>query len=241
LWGYPISTFHAANDSVPNISLDESKEVLSIAGAVIDIVESSSKAFSYKSQFPLNDTRRFIKNLWTQQCGFPEITLANEYVNHESSLAAFLQTLSAGCLLTAVHEIWAKKSGVERQEFRDRCLADGAAWFTERGVRNIKVDPAVLEASSSGNSSDWRRNAASATSHRKFARTSNGYYSLCSSIVEAGDFIVIFFGGKTPYCIRPRADSFVFLGECYVHGLMHGEAMTMLKEGVIAQQTFKLV
>jgi hypothetical protein len=33
-------------------------------------------------------------------------------------------------------------------------------------------------------------------------------------------------GGKMPFCLRPWGDQFLLVGECYVHGLMTGEAIT---------------
>lgn len=49
---------------------------------------------------------------------------------------------------------------------------------------------------------------------------------------EEKDSICIFLGGRVPFVIRPKADGqYQFIGECYVHGLMDGEAMNDLEVG----------
>jgi hypothetical protein len=53
------------------------------------------------------------------------------------------------------------------------------------------------------------------------------YWGLCSVSVEAGDTIWLLEGGRTPYVLRKvERDEYVFMGEAYVHGFMHGEGWT---------------
>jgi len=33
------------------------------------------------------------------------------------------------------------------------------------------------------------------------------------------------------YVLRPEGDHYLFAGECYIHGLMDGEAMRWLEDG----------
>lgn len=44
-----------------------------------------------------------------------------------------------------------------------------------------------------------------------------------------GDEVYVLFGGGMPYILRPTAEDkeFQFVGDCYVHGIMDGEAVTM--------------
>lgn len=57
--------------------------------------------------------------------------------------------------------------------------------------------------------------------------------------MEAGDIVCILFGGKVPYILRPTQNEgqYLFMGECYVKGLMQGEAMDM----GLPEQKFTLV
>jgi hypothetical protein len=50
----------------------------------------------------------------------------------------------------------------------------------------------------------------------------------------------VFFGRPVPYGLRLAGDHFTFVGECYVDGVMHGEALTAPREGIdVAQNAEK--
>ncbi|KAF7543398.1 hypothetical protein G7046_g10008 [Stylonectria norvegica] len=40
-----------------------------------------------------------------------------------------------------------------------------------------------------------------------------------------GDVVAVLYGGRTPFVLREVDGGWVLLGECYVHGLMEGEAL----------------
>jgi len=42
---------------------------------------------------------------------------------------------------------------------------------------------------------------------------------------RVGDVICLFLGGQVPLVLRPDGDEFLFVGECYVHGMMDGEGL----------------
>jgi hypothetical protein len=53
---------------------------------------------------------------------------------------------------------------------------------------------------------------------------------------QPGDEIWLLFGGRVLYILRPRHDHFTFVGECYVHGYMSGEAMEMWEAGKLKSE-----
>jgi hypothetical protein len=57
--------------------------------------------------------------------------------------------------------------------------------------------------------------------------TEKGYIGLGHETCAADDIVCIFTGGEVPYIVRAAGgrDDYTFLGECYVHGIMDGEAM----------------
>lgn len=65
---------------------------------------------------------------------------------------------------------------------------------------------------------------------------------ICWQPPQKGDKIVIMYGGQTPYLIRGHSshDGYRLISECYVHGVMQGEAMTDLKNGKYSEEEFKL-
>ena len=60
-------------------------------------------------------------------------------------------------------------------------------------------------------------------------------------VLEVGDIVCVLFGGKMPFCLRPWGGHNLLVGECYVHGLMDGKAMEMLKRGEVAEEVFDVI
>ena len=67
---------------------------------------------------------------------------------------------------------------------------------------------------------------------RRLAYSVRGYMTLVSHQAREGDLLYALFGGSVLYVLRPQGDKkFILIGECYVHGLMDGEAIQLVKEG----------
>lgn len=54
--------------------------------------------------------------------------------------------------------------------------------------------------------------------------TAKGYLTSVPYTAKVGDSIVLLAGGKVPFILRPTGDHYHFVGPCYVHGIMNGEA-----------------
>lgn len=52
-----------------------------------------------------------------------------------------------------------------------------------------------------------------------------GYMGLAREDVRKGDDISILFGGQVPFILRQHGETYQLKSECYVHGVMDGEAM----------------
>jgi hypothetical protein len=59
---------------------------------------------------------------------------------------------------------------------------------------------------------------------QRMATTSSGYLSLVPWPARAGDRIALLQGGRMPYVLRKAGEKWKILGDCYVHGIMSGEA-----------------
>ena len=74
---------------------------------------------------------------------------------------------------------------------------------------------------------------------RRFCTTTRGRLGFVPTIAQRGDLICILYGGEVPYLLRPQSsNSYIVLGECYVDGIMHGEALT---RDSLRTKRFKLV
>jgi hypothetical protein len=75
---------------------------------------------------------------------------------------------------------------------------------------------------------------------RFFTSHQYGVMGLCPALARKGDMLVIIHGVDTPCVLRRhRNGKYRFIGQCYVHGLMHGEAKDIVDHDEARQ--FELV
>lgn len=66
------------------------------------------------------------------------------------------------------------------------------------------------------------------------------YMGVALSTIEGGDCVCVLAGGDTPYILRPRSkisdqnvtdvEEWEFIHDCYIHGVMYGEALQRLED-----------
>jgi len=64
----------------------------------------------------------------------------------------------------------------------------------------------------------------------RFAVTKNGFVGTVPDLAQAGDVVAILKGGRVPFILQKsdaRSGAFRLIGECYVHGLMNGEGLSL--------------
>lgn len=77
-------------------------------------------------------------------------------------------------------------------------------------------------------------------SGRRLITTTNGYIGLAPSGVKRGDRVCVFLGCRTPLVLHPVNDQFRVIGDAYLHGMMHGEAVEGFESGICALRDFDL-
>jgi hypothetical protein len=69
-----------------------------------------------------------------------------------------------------------------------------------------------------------------ACTDRRFFVTRKGYFGTGPHELKDGDEIYIVAGGNLPLVLRPvlnsKPNTFELIGDCYVHGIMYGEAVS---------------
>ena len=60
---------------------------------------------------------------------------------------------------------------------------------------------------------------------RKLFGTKEGYIGVGDVTLQADDLVCLLFGGKVPFILRKMEGHYRFIGECYLHGIMFGEAV----------------
>ena len=64
-----------------------------------------------------------------------------------------------------------------------------------------------------------------ATANRRLVLSKRKYLGLVPELTEPGDKICILGGGSVPFVLRKEQGHWISVGECYIHGIMDGEAV----------------
>ncbi|KAI1354707.1 HET-domain-containing protein [Xylaria sp. FL0043] len=239
----PDSPHKAHGTSCPQLKIDDKTSLLSIHGLEIDVIEACSQPLGagefYTNSSP-RDHEPAITHIWRNLCGQTHFGLNHTYLNGDSSLFAYMQTLSNGCVQIA------KREHAQYSEIpKSRWLVYAASYLVQalEGSNVVASDLREIarEADNEYNAEQWSRSANGATENRAFARSWKGYFVLGPGIMNVGDIVCVLFGGKMPFCLRPCGSHYLLVGECYVHGLMEGEAMQLAEQRQLCGKVFNIV
>jgi hypothetical protein len=78
------------------------------------------------------------------------------------------------------------------------------------------------------------------TNLKRFSNTKKGHLALMPADTRHGDIVAILFDCDLPVVLRPRERQYTFVGCCYVHGIMEGQAMAGLDRGEFTAETFDI-
>jgi hypothetical protein len=156
----------------------------------------------------------------------------------DSDLDIYSRTLIANARLTTT-----SGSGGEVQQvsFIDLGMENDTSQYywqwKDEVAENRKSKPAVSNAvtidAGSVSAQAWRYITAlnNFCPKRSFFVTSEGRIGMGAGEMREGDKVCVFFFCPTPYILREDAGRTLFVGEAYVHGLMHGEALSLVDDG----------
>ncbi|KLU82837.1 hypothetical protein MAPG_01905 [Magnaporthiopsis poae ATCC 64411] len=249
----PTSPHRACGPKKPNLSIDCDSKVLEIRGIKIDRIVACSDllekgAFHGRRKAAEGEdmVQAAVQVLWTDICGKTNgFAIGDEYAGGGgSNFFAYTQTLSNGCVT-----IYWRDHALEDYHgaaLQEKWLAHAAAYLTTVvDEAAISTELRLLADQGGGDAQKWVRAATGASSERKFARTTKGYYVLGPGVIEEGDVVCVLFGGKMPFCLRSCTSGsqqrYLLVGECYMHGFMNGEAVDMLERGEVQEEVFKII
>ena len=148
-----------------------------------------------------------------------------EFVKHLSGFVSMLRTLA---------ETWYVENGVDFIVERETApLLDKSLFLpympelpAGKDCHEENVTDQAIDLSMS-----WVSSRARLRMHRIFL-TADGYAGIGPPLMEEKDVLCLIYGAITPFLLRPAHDreTYSLVGECYVHGLMNGEAIEMGEE-----------
>lgn len=216
---YRERLFTATGDSVPLFSFNQSQvHELIIQGSIFASISKMSQPASYDSD-PHRRARKRLSQLWSDIAAWWAMTEELPNFGHEAKVKSFLQTLTADAPgATSFIENISKKSAY----FED--------WLEQ--LRNDEFDDGPPQTPANINNCDeinqWHFEIAlrEAVHNRWFFITSESHMGLGLDTMREGDGIALFLGTQVPFLVRQsKSDVHTLVGECYVHGIMDGEAM----------------
>jgi hypothetical protein len=221
---YDSGLYNADFDEPLDIRDTLDANTLLVHGIDADIVQKcgatlSSQAYGYET---VQEELSSISGSWKLFKEFSNSTAAEIPYAQDDMFTVFVSTLTARPL---------NNTTFTQDGFN--VFEDAALWFSQHlsGRYPLPVKSKLPR---------WARSSIpdGARFHDKFVRTcvdrrffitQKGFMGIGPEAVQDGDKIAILFGGKVPYVLRMEDGKFELIGECFVAGLMEGEAVTKWK------------
>jgi hypothetical protein len=97
-------------------------------------------------------------------------------------------------------------------------------------TRHSTADPIIDRSADESKEAEYSANMRSVTARKRFLVADDTCIGMAPPMARVGDLVVIFYRAQVPYIIRRLGALFRMVGECYVHGVMKGEAMRFLED-----------
>jgi hypothetical protein len=235
------SIYRAAGRSEPRMSLSNDSDILIIRGGLVDrvIIVGHHHNFTNKPlTFEIAEDRQTqIRELSIFFSHFEQISAGiTEYPTGEEISDVKWRTLVGNKVLLAYPQLKARlesQGGSSRYEPAPPNFADSYKYFSVwlqwyRGIQQgpgVMVVPAYSNIELPANSDDFLRSKEHVIRGRKFCHTEKGYFGQVPRDTAPGDLVCIFSGGGVPFIVRKQNETYQIIGECYIHGIMNGEAL----------------
>ncbi|EGX89000.1 HET domain protein [Cordyceps militaris CM01] len=233
LFGSPDTPHRAAGNTKPQLTIDKSTLTLHIKGKHTDTVNLVSwviRGDSFHVRKQREDATHPMVALWQRICGQKSPihpSAGNYYPTGEPPFLALAQ-----CLTNA---------GVGMSGNRDHAtvpssehVANAASYLARTARRSdpmVSAEIRELGLNGGGDAYKWSHEASLISRHRRLGLSAQGHFVLGPETMEPGDAVTVLYGGRAPFLLRRRGprsdDGWILIGECYVHGMMNGEALTI--------------
>ncbi|KZM20169.1 hypothetical protein ST47_g5195 [Ascochyta rabiei] len=225
--------YNASNELPLAIGISNNVNALTLQGLEVDVIMAyGERLASYGfGAVTYQEELDFVRAAWTLLVRRP----TNKSCQFEAGdlAGAFIQTLTTGV------------NNAYRPIHEDPSFLDDALyWFTQHAPKTIPSVPfsqrLKWKMQRTPDSGRFHEAFVRACVDRRFFVTKNGSMGIGSNALKEGDVVVVLFGGNVPYLLRPVDSGYKFLGECYVPGLMDGEAAVPWRQAGSKRTFFEL-
>ncbi|RYP17233.1 hypothetical protein DL765_004618 [Monosporascus sp. GIB2] len=222
--------FTASRASKPRIRFDEPTSSLVVEAHLLDRISAVGWVLR-EDRLPRLDLPQpnipsccYVLDDWARVVGLEQ---GSPYITGEPILDAFVHTLVAESSSEPIEALRTQLAILEKYVPIARFVASaprGTPAQLELVRRAVSAMHAALFDGRAGElAADFRSRLASLADRRVF-RTARGYIGLAPALAGAGDEVVLVKGAKVPLVLRPRGEARTLQGDCYVRGVMRGEA-----------------
>jgi len=204
--------YRAGGDSKPKIRMGDEGDVVIVCGGIVDTIDRvgygpimqriGGMVLPMAINLALNDVDAIFETL-------------SLYPTGESLDEVKWRTLIANRMLPSTHQEPPDWYGDVYRAWREEIKSKFFTW-TEEEVNTVAPK-------------EYAPALAGVSSH-KLCRTQGGYVGQMPTSAEVGDHICVLPGGIVPFVIRDsvkRPGMFRMVGQCYIHGMMKGEAFKL--------------
>jgi hypothetical protein len=217
--------YNASGNGSLSMGFSDNSAILSLEGIDVDHVAAyghklASYGFGYVTYQEEID---FVNMAW----GLVEPSETTSASNADKAMIrTFIQTLTAG------------------QNNDPDFFGHAVSWFAQH--THISRIASLLQrmpraSRQSADSGRFHEAFVQACVDRRFFVTRNGLMGIGPDAMKEGDTIAILFGGSVPYVVRTVDQNHKLVGECYVVGLMSGEAVLTWKDEGSKRKVFDLL
>jgi hypothetical protein len=195
---------------------ESNKNILEVAGLHFDTVgmctEVENELWFHSEIHRMEDHP--VLDFWRRQQSNP-----TRYPTGDTSIFAYAAALTVG------------------KHYRHISIEDYTKSFEAYLVRLQNVEMQKLDDSNSSlpkevktcNWRKWERAARDTCWNRTIFTTNKGYIGVGPKFLLIGDLVCVLSGGRVPFILRRKGDIFQLIGECYVHGIMSGQALELIR------------
>jgi hypothetical protein len=235
---WPSEHFHASASSEIDIRFRDEEKVLGLTGHLLEPVEEVGLVFHVPPNakvfgFAFLAALYYTQQIWRSWEATAQLGQRKTYRNTEESMwDAYWQIVLFG-----EHGFRHEEKERVRAEFDAFFAAHRKPYlFAERlrlyWTKRLWViySVMIMILTGLGVFGKFQRGAglafttrSSQTGWRRMIRTQSGYIGLAVHAAQVGDHVSLFRGAHMPFLVRSSSNGLRLVGDCYIHGIMHGE------------------
>ncbi|KAF2015766.1 hypothetical protein BU24DRAFT_422083 [Aaosphaeria arxii CBS 175.79] len=224
-----------ADDNQPlSIGVSANPDALVLQGIEVDsVIAYGDRLMSYGFGYvTYQEEIDFIKAAWAlfEHCS----SIPSDPYKDQAIEEVFVNTLTAGL------------NNRHMPVSEDICfLPDAAHWFSKHSPNLLSTKLQInrrpkWSTVNSADSGRYHEAFVHACVDRRFFVSRSGLMGIGPETMREGDIVAVLFGGKVPYLLRPQGGRYRYIGECYVHRMMEGEAIEKWIQKGRKQDLFEL-